>query len=495
MLSYSNVHFPVTAVRINVARLVLAFFLSALFSFGTAVPVQGQPRPVQYGVSTAVQGGIGGSIPFWQYANTRGRLRPGSQTNWLSEAGVTLPLLEREKFDVSAGATAVGRVSDATNTLHLAEVYGKMQYRGVRLSIGRFPETIGLGRRSLSVGPMMVSRNAPHVPKIKIATPNFLQIPFTGGHVQFRARWSDGQLGPGRDEASALLHQKTLYLKINVASIEAIGGFVQNTVWNGEDRSPEFSDYLNYVVLGRPADSGYTVRGGAGNSVAAYDFMARYATDDWRIQLRRLFYLEDSVSMRFRSPWDGIWGLDVYRTNGSGWIDGLVYEHVYTIQQDALPGAPRGRIGYYDHGTYASGWTYKGTVLGNPLIRYDSQQQEIVNNMVVAHHLGIEGTLSPRLDYSFRFTYSRNYGVCEDQIITGTCRVLSYEPPPPNQETRPRGELRTDKYSLSTTLRYLLPRPSELHLVASAGADLGAQYGNRWGVQLGFEWTGPLDPQ
>jgi hypothetical protein len=372
-------------------------------------------------------------------------------------------------------------------------LYGKAQYRGVRLSVGRFSETIGLNGGPLSMGSMMMSRNAPPLPKVKLFAPDFLDVPLTAGHLQIRGRWSDGQLGANRSVERPLLHQKSFYLRVNVADVSAIGGVVQNTIWGGTEQSQEFRDYLNVFVGSQEGTENDPNR--VGNSIAAYDFALRYLLDGWRLQASRLFYLEDTVSTRFRSPWDGMWGLRLRRAGGDGWIDGVLYQHMNTIQQDAVPGAPPGRAGYYTHFLYRSGWTYQGAVLGNPLIVFDNEQNLAVNNMIIAHHLGVNGTATERLRYAVRLTYSRNYGVCADQIVRGTCRVTSTQPAPPNQEVRPRGELRKDRYSILGEVRYRPSGVPGLQLVGSVAADAGAFRGGHWGLAVGVRWNGstPLD--
>lgn len=470
--------------RVFPCLLALVLFLGG----GESTDAHGQPRSLDYSVFSMIQGAVGGNTPFWHHANTRGQFRPGSTADGLSGASLAVPLYEKGGLDVSFGAEAVGRVSDGSNTLHLLQLYGEAQYRGVRLSVGRFPETIGATRPSLSSGSMIVSRNAPPVPKIKLFTPSYLDVPRTGGHVQVRARWSDGRLSSDRTVERALLHQKTFYLKFNVGPLAASGGLIQNTTWGGEGQSSELIDYLRLFVGSQAGTEQDPNR--VGNTIAAYDFALQYALEDWRLRASRLFYLEDTVSMRFRSPWDGIWGVSLRRTAGRGWIDGVLYEHMNTIQQDALPGAPRGRAGYYTHFVYESGWTYEGTVLGSPLIRFSPEQDRITNNMIIAHHLGVRGTLSPRLGYTARLTYSRNYGICKDQIITGTCRVTADRPAPPDQELRPRSELREDQYSLFGEVRYRLREAPSLQFVVSAAADLGDFRGTRWGGRVGLRWIG-----
>lgn len=466
------------------------FLVLLLLFLGAPSAVRAQIDSVRYEVATSLQASIQGETPFWHYANTRGRRRPGSTADGLLEGGVHVPVQWDNGLGATLGTRLVGRLSDAHNTLHVLDLYGTLQYRGLRLSVGRFPDTVGTTWHELSMGSMIMSRNAPSIPRIKLSIPHYLDVPWTRGHLQFRGFWSDGRLGSQRSVPRPLLHQKSFYLKINVGAFAAIAGASQNSIWGGEGQSQEWIDYLRLVSgsqTGTEADQNRV-----GNSIGAYDFALQYAFDNWVLRASRLFYLEDTVSARLRSPWDGMWGLGLRRTEGRGWIDGLLYEHMNTIQQDALPGAPRGRAGYYNHFLFESGWTYEDAVLGTPLLVFTPSQNEVTNNMVIAHHLGVEGAPTPRLDYTLRLTYSRNYGVCEDQIITGTCRVLSYDPAPSDQEVRPRSELREDQYSVGVEVAYRISDTYGVTLLGGAAADLGAFYEDRWGLQAGVRWGGTL---
>jgi hypothetical protein len=486
-ISYTHNNYIYISFYKLILSLPLLLFLSGHSTFSQS---RAQTRNLEYDISATAGGGFNESLPFWQYANTRGRYRPGSTSNGLIDSKIHLPFEWENGIDAHLSASLIGRLSDKKNTLHFLDLYGAVQYQGVRFSLGRFPDPIGLSTSSLSMGSMMVSRNAPAVPKIKLSTPSFLNLPLTGGHVQFRARWSDGVLGSQRAVPQPFLHQKTLYFKINVGAFSAVGGAVQNTIWGGEGQSNEIIDYLRLVSGSKSGTESDGNR--VGNSIGAYDFSLQYASRDWTLQAYRLFYLEDTVSTRLRSPWDGLWGIKVQHTDGLGIFTDLLYEHMNTIQQDALKGAPRGRADYYDHFIYSSGWTYKNAVIGNPLITFSPEQDDVTNNMVIAHNIGIHGKPTPQIDYTLRLTYSRNYGICEDQIITGTCRVESDRPAPPNQEVRPRSTLREDRYSIGIQASYLLSEERGLKLMGETATDLGDFYEDRWGLRIGLRWEGAV---
>ena len=115
--------------------------------------------------------------------------------------------------------------------------------------------------------------------------------------------------------------------------------------------------------------------------------------------------------------------------------------------------------------------------------------------MVIAHHLGVSGQFHADLDYSFRFTYSRNYGICEDQVIEGGCRFNSKSTIPPDLEERriPRSELRQDQYATHLDVRYLLSETYGMRLRSSVAVDWGEFDGTQIGLMLGLQWDGTVN--
>jgi hypothetical protein len=139
---------------------------------------------------------------------------------------------------------------------------------------------------------------------------------------------------------------------------------------------------------------------------------------------------------------------------------------------------PRGADNYYNSGYYPSGWTYRGRTIGTPLLIADDEVTGITNNIVVAHHVGLSGTIRPQLRYRALLNYSRNYGaskICGD----ADCN------------TRVDGHTdRRDRYTIHLTTEGALPGwPSGLSLYASASADLGF-ITDSIGLAAGLRWQG-----
>lgn len=437
------------------------------------------------------------NLPFWLYANTDARLRPGSSGNGLVSMGFRHRLLNEEnRFQLRAGTDLFNRISNKKNTFHFQQLYLQADYTIFRLKAGYFYDPIGLNESGLSIGSMMVSRNATPMPRIRISTPEYVSIPGTNDILQFNVRYSEGLLESDRVIPDSNLHQKYFYLRYNPDKrISLYGGIVHNLVWGGTDETGRrfFSSFRNYIksVFAIPRDEGPTP---AGNALAAYDFAAEYRFDNYRLKASRLFFLEDLISARFRSPWDGVWGLNISKKKQQGLLHSFHYQHINTKRQDSRADQPPGRARYYWNIYYRSGWTYQGAVLGIPLITFDDEGN-LDNNILVGHHLGFAGDLSEGLEYKALFTYSRNYGNCLDVQPEFTHLSQCLIPADADLDEIvivPLKELRRDQYSLMFHASYRLPELQNLQFQLKLAVDTGRLYRERIGIMTGIRWNGSL---
>jgi hypothetical protein len=434
-------------------------------------------------------------LPFWLYANSDARLRTNSSFNSLLNVGFTDRLTsESQRIQLQAGADLFSRLSDTQNTLHFQQLYLQADFWILQLKAGNFYDPIGLNESDLSIGSMMVSRNATPMPRIRLSTPDYISVPGTNDFLQFKARYSEGILESDRIIPDANLHQKYLYLRLHPHDrVYLYGGIVHNLVWGGSDETGRrfFSTFGNYLrsVMGIPREGGPTP---AGNTVAAYDFAAEYNSDAYHIKASRLFYLEDMISARFRSPWDGVWGLQVSKQEQVGYLHSIHYQHINTKRQDSRGGQPPGRARYYWNVHYQTGWTYQGSVLGIPLIQFD-ENKVLGNNMVVGHHLGLSGKVQENLTYKAFFTYTRNYGNCLD--VQPDFERFNQCLIPSDQDLDeitivPLNQLRRDQHSIMFQFFYRLPALANLQVHLKLATDTGRLYDERIGVMAGFRWDG-----
>lgn len=456
---------------------------------------QAQSQHFHYGIESSAYVGEGGELPFWLYANTDGTVDPAS-SNFVNRLfGYYTKKDTANSLQLSAGFDAYGRLS-TNDSFTFTQLFGKLNYRGLSVAVGRFYDSMGLHDRDLSMGSMLVSRNATPIPKIQVGSDGFVNLPWTDGRMQFNAMISHGWFTDERYIDNPFLHQKFLYLRYKHDRFDLTAGAAHNAVWGGthpglgEDGDAfklpsSFSDYLK-VVFGQSASGSNIpeneITNTVGNSVAAYEVKAGVNFDHFRFKAYRLFYLEDKVALRLRSPWDGMWGTGVDFDNQEGLITEVLWEHMNTKRQNAWEGTSLGRTNYYNNGVYRAGWAYENRVLGNPLLIYgptadfDGGAYPVSNNIIIAHHIGIKGKPVEWLSYKAFFTYSRNYGTNIDQG----------EGP----DYTPLDELRVDEYSSLLKLNYLLAPAYGLSLTGALAFDMGELYeDDRLGFQLGIKWN------
>lgn len=407
----------------------------------------------------------GSGLPFWLRYQRDGLVAPGASVNSVFNIRHSTIISENPTGPmVWGGASGTMGISDTRNRFYLDRLYVHARWNRLQLSVGRFPDPLSMNAPRLSSGSMMVSRNALQPWKIKLSTPNFISVPFTMNYVSFSASWSESVMTHDRYIKNPRIHQKTFYLRINpINDLHLIGGIVHNLVWGGEH--PElgkmhgsFRTYLR-DVLGQPHESSVTP---LGNGIGAYDFSAHYDFYQWRFGAYRLFYIEDRVGARFRSPWDGIWGMYVEHDgkNVRLPLSYFVYEHINTKKQDARNVDAVGRARYYAHSTWVSGWTHGGHVIGNPLIMIDpnmvsSGENPLINNIVIGHHVGLSGYLSRNVSWRAMATYTRNYGTCDDQVpVTNRCIGSDEYRVSEQDEYIPLREFRRDRYSFLLGFSY-----------------------------------------
>lgn len=439
--------------------------------------------------------GFDEELPFWSHVNQDGRVDQSS-ANALNYINWKAKLFSNSTFDLNFGGNLTSRISDHS-TVFFDQAYLDLGIGNFKLTGGRFIDPLALKEDELSTGSFMYSRNATPIPKIAFSTDGFLNVPGTNGVVRYNGLFAHGWFENDRHVKDAYLHEKYFYLSFKYDFLDVRGGVVHNVQWGGVSDSrgalPSGSKTF-WEVITATGSSDENAPGGeqsnaVGNSVAAYDFSVHMNFGQVDLKAYRLFYLEDKVSTRFRSPWDGIWGLTV-KPKDTKLIQNVIWEHINTKRMDSYDWEPRGTASYYNNGIYRTGWTYQGRVIGNPMLLTDgSTERPIYNNIIVAHHLGLSGKLSNALSYKVLYTYSRNYGVVEDQIIT---RLPREECPGTGgrvcAELRPLEELKKVNHSFMVGINSVFPGNDRLKYGVNITADLGELYGDRVGAAVRLEY-------
>lgn len=479
-------------------RLWLWGGLLGLLLAGGARPVPAQsPGPGvgtawTYGATLSATGAPGGALPFWLHANQYGTVDPAS-------ANAGLRLHARRSFrrtsglDYAAGVDLLGRLSNRS-TAYVHELYGRLRYGRFQLTAGRREQVIGRVDTTLSLGGTTWGTNATPPPKISVSSDGYLGVPGTDGVLAVKGYLAHGWLEDDRFVEGALLHEKYGYLRIRLPTlpVTAHAGLTHHALWGGTHPQrgplPEGLRDWAYVVAGQSQTTDEGIRQTGVNQLASYDFGLDVTAQGVRARAYRQFYHEDVPSLRFRNPWDGLWGVSLRRTDASGLVTGLLWEHLRMTRQNAKfsEGQERGEDTYYHHTVYRGGWTYEGRTLGTPLITtpattpgIDDRIPGIANSIVLAHHVGLEGRLPAELAYRLLGTYSRNYGA---QGVCGSAACTSRVD---------RRTARTDQYSVRIELRGPLLGRRDLRFRSAVAFDVGDFYENRMGLTLRLTWRGP----
>ena len=406
--------------------------------------------------------------PFWGWANQNGLVDPNS-SNLLNSITLSSPNMKVIRgLKASFHSELLSRFSEE-NTFFFPELYGALATENFDLRIGRFFRTQVLGQDNTNtIGSLLIGNNANALTGFEFRNKRFLSVPLFQGYLKYKFTFGNYLLPNNRFVEDAFFHSKDFYLQLHIGRYRLSAGIIHNVFWGGISptvgRLPSsLSDFRRAIFnnsAGSGAPSGEQINR-LGNSVSGYDYAMSYRFDSFDVQISKLFFIEDRPASRHRSPFDGQWNA-TFNLKSGRFIDQIVYDHVNTKRQDAKFFEPFGRANYYTHSIYRSGFTNGNFVLGNPLIEFNFGDDGInrsVNNVLVAHHIGIQGQFSEKVFYTQKITYSRNYGVCFDQLVVpGGC---DFEPED-GVELIPLSELREDAYYFSSSIEMLLFEPNDI---------------------------------
>ena len=393
-------------------------------------------------------------LPHWITANRYGVLNDQEYAVALLRGSATIKHRFTRRFSLEAGGELIAKlpfVADQSAQFWAQQGFARIRYGAFTLTGGRWYRTLGSLDRELSTGSLAISGNARPIPQLSLELPIYTSVPFTRGWVQVKGTFTHGWLGEDRNIRNALLHEKSAYVKVggdfpvNVAT-----GLIHVVVWGGETpggvKLP--ADLKNYwqVIRGKGADVSDPddpavigeVVNAVGDNMGIYDLGIDIKTKPVSAHVYQQTLFEDASG---NNPFNGDRLLGVQlTTTQERWLEGITYEYVHTKHQSgpSRPGGVNdgpgskdrfglpfgGRDNYYNNAIYKSGWTYQDRIIGTPLFYTQARTRlylpefvdpdagfnfNIVNNRIVAHHLGVKGQVK-KLSYRLLATFSTNYG-------------------------------------------------------------------------------------
>lgn len=478
-------------------RIALQAFV---FFFLFTTHLQAQQKTFEYSLELSGMASTDESLPFWFYSNRRGTVDPDSPDGFatLNFHKHVMPREDAE-FDYGFGATFVNRIS-ADNAFFFNQLYGRLAYGSFQLSGGRFYEHTGRVNGSLSMGSLAISPNASPIPKIKFGIPEFSPVPLTNGFIEVKGAIAHGWFEENRIVEKAWLHEKSAYIRFGGDFIfKPYAGLIHQATWAGEtdirgDIGDSWADFTNvFFALSGTEDapeSDQIYKQGDHRGIWDFGFDLNLAFANLRVY--RQFIYNDKDGLKLQNPNDGLLGVSIeFRDDKTPIISGLLWEYLYTKDQSGslCPRNQRDDVGgcddYYNNSFYRSGWTYLQKTIGNPLllpvtapgIEQPAFDAGITNNRIVAHHFGIEGSISSTLHYKLLGTWSRNYGVYKN------IRLYQNEGPTDFAST-------PEQWSVLAAFNYQPAAYQSLAFTASFAGDFGELYQDRVGLMLGIKLMG-----
>lgn len=391
--------------------------------------------------------GSGKYTPFWITSNTYGTvpLRPNSgylrgDLSWKHTLHNDIKL-EAEADLITA--------AKHTSPLWIQQLYGAVSYRNIYFYVGAKERYNSMLDKNLSLGDMTFSPNARPMPEINFAFPNYTNLPFTKGYMQFKADFAVGKSFDNdyirRTKApdalysvNMLWHHKSLFLKWEDPKdrfpFYGILGLEHAAQWAGWSNFHDtgncpatLKDFVRIVLCESGGSDSYESEqiNVLGNHLGTYNIKIGYKDKQFQTALYKQHYFEDNSGLELANWRDGIWGGEFTLFNHP-FLQKVVLEYMQTTNQSGpihflfydgnlYPNARGGgNDDYYNNYLYITGWSYFGRTIGNALLTSpeynDDHTLPFKNNRVKAVHLGLEGKISPEFSYRTLFTGMYGWG-------------------------------------------------------------------------------------
>ena len=251
----------------------------------------------------------------------------------------------------------------------------------------------------LSSGSMLISHNAQAMPKIGLVTSYVIK---KKDNISFDFGIAHGMFNKNNIyKKEPLLHEKFLYMNIIKNDYKLSMGFVHEAMWGGNiiyagNQPRTLSNFLK-VLISHDGPMDFPHANALGNHLGIWDFSFEKNKNNKIIKLYYQHIFEDTSGLRFANKTDGLWGVELidYLFNTT-----ILIEYLNTTNQNINP--PYVAEGYYNHGLYGFGWSYKNYTLGNPFIDHSN----IIDTAVL--HMGIKGTFLEKYIYAMKLSKRTN---------------------------------------------------------------------------------------
>ena len=447
---------------------------------------------IQYHAYISTLGSFGSEAPFLLRANQHGNIARTPFSTNLS-AGIIKPATCPTRWwDYDFGVQLTGRIYTDSKlrsgdnpkpmtqlTGYFEQLYAHARLFVVDITAGIQPIVCGSQSSHLSMGGLLFSGNAHPIPRVSVGINDYIAFPGLFGYLEFKGGLTYGWLDDDNAYVDNIqMHHKFIGLRVGgrlpvtlayeIHHAAQWGGY-KNPWYQGDKRvdyGNTCADFWNVFLFRSGGISLSDQLNAQGNHIGFQELALTYKNHDWqaRVYWQSLFEDMSAAFIGFgMNVADGLWGLNVQQRKWA-FINEFTYEFLNTTSQsgplhdkDGLVFA--GRDSYYHNSAYKAGWTYYGSIIGNPYLQVD-------NSRVRAHFVGLGGDI---YGYKYRVmgSHVQNYG--------------TYQQP---------------NYSTSTALLLEVSRVVKeawgLEFSLAVASDIGTQYGNSFGAYLRIAKTGLL---
>jgi len=409
-------------------------FLSLIVLSGINQTIVAQDNGVHLSLKTSGLTSGGSDLPFWFTSNQQGIFEQSCKNYQLADFKIdkSFRIDAEKKWDYLYGGRLV--YANGVSSYHqFNEWYAGIKYKSFYFKAGAFPEETVYNGLSSTNGDMRWSNNARPMPRIRLATNEYIPLPFGKNSnfwkdITYKACYDEGFLNDNKLYVKhAHLHHKQLHFQKKLRNnYQFTFGVDHYNMWGGTSPDqgplPGFKSYLRYVLVlngskgFNKSDQEYV----AGNSLGRYYFKLEHQQDQSKLTVYLDHPFEDRVTMQ-NFP-DNLIGV-VYESTQKKRISNLLFEFMITNDQninrrkglDDNGNVIQDHIeNYFQHGTYRSGFSYCDRMIASPffspMVIINGINMGTGNNRVILFHGGLEGYFSDRFKWKTLLSYSMNHG-------------------------------------------------------------------------------------
>jgi len=360
--------------------------------------------------------------PFYFYTQKDGKFNSSDYPAY-SMLKLSSPLDTSKSFYISYGLEGHFQYNEHLKS-EIIQAYTDIKLYFIRFVAGMKPETFEEPATWLTSGPILFSRNAKPIPRVAIASDDWINIPFTKNYAKIKAYISHGWLNDERYVKHTYLHHKYAYIKIGGSlPFNFYYGLQHAALWGGA--SPRYGKLPNDmrafrdILIPGKGDSAkinilHETRNTLGDHRGSHNLGIQIDHKNYQFDLYLQSIFEDKSGIWFNNFPDGLWGIKIVNNNREvHWFKEFVYEYLHTKHQGGVKFDTIAQGYYYDNyfdnGIYQSGWSYQGFTIGHPFINAFNDKG-ILNNRVQAHYFALYGQPAQHITYHAKLSFGKNYG-------------------------------------------------------------------------------------